>query len=438
MNYLEDIRAYSSEPQKLEELYQQAVQTGKTVEFENDLIDCYQAAPENLLFQAWYYRFHTPIRPLSERKITGPNWKAAIPLAILNGLLFWALSEPSWQFVRTIPYLMILAGPLAAILVIAFLTLTSRQRVRRALITSGALVLASLYVLWAVPNMPRTYHEHAAILLMLHLALLAWIAVGITLIGIRSSSAERFGFLIKSLEVFITGGLYGMAIGAFSGITMGMFAALGIELSEIAVRFLVAGGAGLVPVIAVASIYDPRFSPFNQDFRQGLSRFIANMMRLLLPLTLLVLIIYLGFIPFNFMQPFQNRDVLIIYNAMLFAIMALLVGATPIRLEDLTPQQQKLIRGSLLTIAILAILISLYALSAIVYRTVRDMVTINRLAVIGWNTINILLLVTLVLRQFRRSQETWVASMYRVFGLGAILYTSWGLFILLAVPIFFR
>ena len=39
-----------------------------------------------------------------------------------------------------------------------------------------------------------------------------------------------------------------------------------------------------------------------------------------MPLTLIVLVVYLAFIPFRFWEPFQNRDVLIIYNGMLFAV----------------------------------------------------------------------------------------------------------------------
>ena len=304
------------------------------------------------------------------------------------------------------------------------------------------LAAACLYVLLVVPTMPQAFQDQAILLLALHLALLSWICVGLALIGIKSRSQERFGFLMKSLEVFITGGLYGMAFYAFAMITIGMFAALSIEIPELVLRLLLAGGAGMVPIVAIASIYNPSLSPFQQDFRQGLSKFIANMMRLLLPLTLVVMVIYLGFIPFKFLQPFQNRDVLIIYNAMLFAVMALLVGATPIRPDDLSQKLQAALRRGLLAVAALAVIISLYALSAVVYRTFLGGWTINRLAVVGWNVLNIILLVVLVirlgLREARPSQESWVNVLYQVFGLGAIGYTCWGLFIILAVPLLFR
>ncbi|PJF33658.1 MAG: hypothetical protein CUN49_18055, partial [Candidatus Thermofonsia Clade 1 bacterium] len=96
---------------------------------------------------------------------------------------------------------------------------------------------------------------------------------------------------------------------------------------------------------------------------------IAALMRALLPLTLVVLVIYLGFIPFRFLEPFQNRDVLIVYNAMLFAVIALLVGATPIQPEQLAPALRVWLRRGLVAVAALAIVVSLYALAAIGYRT---------------------------------------------------------------------
>jgi len=40
-----------------------------------------------------------------------------------------------------------------------------------------------------------------------------------------------------------------------------MFAALSISLPDIWMRLIVAGGIGLLPVMAVASVYDPTAAP---------------------------------------------------------------------------------------------------------------------------------------------------------------------------------
>jgi hypothetical protein len=161
-------------------------------------------------------------------------------------------------------------------------------------------------------------------------------------------------------------------------------------------------------------------------------------MRLFLPLTLGVLVIYLFVIPFNFWEPFNNRNVLIVYNLMLFAVMGLLLGATPIRSDDLSPQLQKWLRTGILAVAILSAVVSIYALSATLYRTIDGGVTINRLTILGWNSINIAILLALIMKQLKNRQERWITSLQTVFSLGTNAYWIWSIFLLLAIPWLFR
>ena len=438
MDYLTEIRAHAQEPQQIEDLYQNAQKEGQANEFEKAIQTCFETDPQNLFFAAWYYRLKKAL-PASPEKSKGISiWLLALPLAVLNGLVFWALSDANYLFIGQVPYIILLGAPIAALFMIAFLTWASGRGIKYALAAGGGLIALSGYVLLIVPTQPTWYQEPSTILMMIHLALIAWVGVGISILGFRSTFEERFPFLIKSLEVFITGGLYLIAGVVFGMITVGMFQALSIQLPETIMRLMAAGGAGLLPVIGLASVYDPRLKPSEQDFRQGLSKFIANMMRLLLPLTLGILIIYVAVIPFNFMEPFNNRDVLIVYNAMLFAIIGLLVGVTPIRTADIAPRLQKALRAGILAISILAILVSLYALSAILYRTVQGGITMNRLVVIGWNTLNTGLLIWLVYRLLRNKNSQWEQELQMVFSKGAVGYAIWGLFIILAVPLLFR
>jgi hypothetical protein len=178
--------------------------------------------------------------------------------------------------------------------------------------------------------------------------------------------------------------------------------------------------------------------PIAQDFSQGLSKFITTMMRLLLPLTLVILVIYIFVIPFNFMQPFNNRDVLIVYNVMLFAILGLLIGATPIRTDDISFKVQSTLRNGILAVAALTTLISLYALSAVIYRTVLGGITINRITIIGWNTINITILFLLIFKQFKSGRQAWVESLRWTFGIATNTYMVWTLFLIIAIPLIFR
>lgn len=439
MDLIFEIRAASSDPQKLEQLYQLAAHEGHLEDFQSSLLACYEETPDNLLYSAWFYRLQQ-VAVSARKSRREVNWILAVVLSILTGLIFWAMSDiqaPRYQ--DHIPHLILWWSPIATMSALIFLTVTAKKNQVRAAALGLGLLAAALYAVLLAPGLAVTWKiEHYLDLAAIHIPLLCWITLGLSVLGFRSSKEDRFAFMIKSIEVMITAGLYLIAGVVLGGITVGMFEALSISLPEIWMRLIMAGGFGLLPVLAVASVYDPATAPSQQDFDQGLSKFIATMMRLLLPLTLGVLVIYIFVIPFNFLEPYRNRDVLIVYNLMLFAIMGLLLGATPFREADLSPQLQTWLRRGIITVATLAVLVSIYALSATVYRTIQGVITINRLTIIGWNIINISILFWLIYTQFRDGQKKWAESLQSVFSLAAKAYLVWGLFILLAIPLLFR
>ena len=441
--YLDAVNSFSTDPERLEVVYQAAVKAGEVADF-RQAIDARRAAtPDNLLYAAWYFRLQNAA---TQVKGTFIRWGWVLPLALLNGLLFWWLSDDARYAIRLqglrgqevstfIPTLILLVGPLAAVFVLAYLAAAGRRRWSMAVIIAVALVAAAAYVLLVYPRLgTRPYQEQYLTLMAMHLPLLAWAGVGLFLVAGRLDPENRFAFLIKSLEVFIMGGLFAIAGGLFTGITIGLFAALGIEPSEVVMRLFIAGGGGLIPVVAVAVIYNAAEPPSRQAFDEGLSKLVALLMRVLLPLTLLVLLVYLAFIPFNFREPFENRDVLIIYNAMLFAVIALLVGATPISLSDTSPTVARWLRRGIIAVAALALVVSLYALAAIVYRTALDRLTPNRLTFIGWNLINLGLLVLILVYQARPKADGWLHSLHRAYAAGTVAYAVWTLAMILALP----
>jgi multisubunit Na+/H+ antiporter MnhF subunit len=188
----------------------------------------------------------------------------------------------------------------------------------------------------------------------------------------------------------------------------------------------------------VALVYDPTAAPLQQSFDEGLSKLVALLMRLLLPLSVGVLLVYLAFIPFNWREPFENREVLMIFNAMLFAVIVLMLGATPVHENDLAGKTQTWLRRGVIALAALALLVSLYALAAIVYRTTSGRLTPNRLLFIGWNVVNIAILAVLLILQMRTGRSRWLPAMHRTFAIGTALYLAWALIGLVAPPWLFR
>ncbi len=446
MSLNDTINAMSGDPEQLELTYQAALKAGQVAAFREAIDAGRAAAPDNMLYAAWHYRL---LHAAERVKESFTAWGWAIPLALLNGLALWYLSDDerfrlplarpggAWTDYSFIPLVFLVAAPVSAAFVITYLAAAGRRRWIMATLVSALLVAAAVYVVTFYPQLgTRPYQEQYITLMAMHLPLLAWAGVGAFLISSHNvvrDAANRFAFLIKSLEVFVMGGLAVIAGGIFVGITAGLFEAIGVTLPQTVVRLLVAGGGGLVPVIAAAVIYNPKVKPIDQEFEEGISRLLALLARALLPLSILVLLVYLSFIPFNFFGPFENRDVLIVFNAMLFAVIALMVAATPTRPGQLSSRAALWLRRGIIALAALAALVSIYALAAILYRTAIDRLTPNRLAFIGWNVINIGLLLLVLFRQMRAGEQ-WPAGLYQAFAMGTVVYAVWTLALILILP----
>jgi hypothetical protein len=451
VEYLAAIRAASGDPRRLEELYQSARARHTAGQFGADLQVAYREEPQNVLFAAWYYRLQQE-RPGALRAYLSAHWRVAVPLSAALGLAYWLLTDPLLMLPGHVPVLAVLWAPLAALALMAYLVWTTGQGLGRALILGAGLAAVTAYGillivrpdLWisgtggtgvsATGTQANGPQQTYLLLLVLHLPLLSAGAVALTLLGWRSTAESRFAFLTKGIETVGTAGVASIVGGIFVGLTYGIFAALSVELPGPLLRLLIAGGAGLIPVLAVASVYDPTLPPVEQEFRRGFGRLQATLLRALLPLTLLVLVIYLAVIPFNFQQPFVNRDVLIVYNGLLFAIVALLVGVTPVRADDTPAGFERWLRLGIASLAGLVTLIGLYALSAVLYRTFQGTLTMNRLAVIGWNVLNIGLLVLVLARLARPGRAGWLASLHGALGVGFYVYLAWGAPLVLALP----
>lgn len=445
MTFQETVTSLGNDAEALETLYQQAQSRGDAQAFKEAIDAGHHAAPDNLLYAAWYYRLKEGAEQVKEFAVA---WAWVVPLALINGLLFWWLSDDQ-AFMVTIhgfegyeqdflPVLFLLAAPVTAAVVLVYLTAVGRGRWRLSVAIALLLLAAAAYVLLIYPRLGIIpFQEQYLTLMAIHLPLLAWAGVGAFLIAEHRDAHSRFALLIKSFELFIAGGLFMAAVGVFTGITAGLFDALDVNFPETVQRLFIAGGGGMILVLATAVIYNPALPPGEQSFDEGISKLLALLMRILLPFSLLVLLVYLLFIPFNFRAPFDNRDVLIIYNAMLFAVVLLLAGATPVGAGSISPRSAPWLRRGIMALAILALLVSFYALAAILYRTALDRLTPNRLAFIGWNLINVGLLLLVLILQIRAKKGEWLGRIQRAFSMGTVAYAAWTIAVILLLPWFF-
>ena len=433
----------TQEPEALERTFRQLTRDEEIETFTQEMLARHAQEPDNLLFAAWYARLTYVGDAVGEavhKRVIA--WQWAIPLALLNAFLFWWLSDESYMFKLPgdtygyIPWLVVYWMPISTIVILIYWSIAGGSRSPRTWMSMVGLGALSLFVCWAYQQMvPRVAIQQYLNLTAIHLPITALAGIGIVALNGRKDVANRFALLLKMLETLILAGIFVLVGGVFVGITTGLFSVLEVDLPTWVTRVLVAGGLGLIPILAIAILYDPTHLPREQSFDEGLSKVITLLLRLVLPLSLLVLAIYLAFIPFNYQAPLTSRDVLIIYNLMLFAVMILLLGVTPVQTSEMSAAQERWLRWGILGVAGLALLVGLYALFAISYRTWHGALTPNRLAFIGWNVINISLLLYLLIGQWQvGTGDRWLPALKRVFARGAVLYSLWALFVILSTP----
>ena len=214
MGYTELIRESGRNPARLEETYQNAVRTQTDSGFADALQAAYTEEPDNLLYAAWHYRLGSLATKAAAEAARHIPWLLAVVLAAANGLLLWLLSDPGRLKIRLesameIPYFLLLWAPLAAVFVLAYLARTGVLSWRWWAILAAALALTAGYGLTAYTLVGgAAVQEQYLILVVLQIPVIAWTCVGIGILHGLGDAKSRFAFLLKSLEIFVLGGLF--------------------------------------------------------------------------------------------------------------------------------------------------------------------------------------------------------------------------------------
>lgn len=367
------------------------------------------------------------------------HWGAALAISIGCGALFalFVGDKPPVPVPGVAnPLFWIGWGPLAAVGIVVFFAVVAPESKRLRWYGGTAAIaviagLSSALVAW-----DRT--DHVAALIALHLPFVAWAAVGGSVTLGRPDRPKNFyHFIVQSMEALVTGGIYLVAGAIFAGLTLGIFAVLGVELPESVLRVAAAFGIGVIPVLAVASVYDPTSTPAEQR-PTGVARILRIGTWLMLPVALGVLALYVfWFIPVYFSRAFHEREVLIVYNATIIAILTLLVAAVSSGGGHRRRQGERVLRLAVLSLSTLTLLLNVYALAAIVSRTLQyGGLTPNRHAVLGWNIVTLLMLAFLLVRSWSSESDEWLPEFQASLARAMVLAVGWASWVVWGLPLF--
>ncbi|MDZ4700819.1 MAG: hypothetical protein SH809_14010 [Rhodothermales bacterium] len=431
----DNIAAAIGDPAGLERLYRNAQAEGNEASFKEALRESVAAHPGDVLLLAWVHRLDVAVAE-KEEAAGDRHWLPLIGGSVVLGVMSALLAGgkppvPAPGEASTVFW--VSWGPLMALGLLAYLAWVQRatENVKRYAVAAVAVVALALYVGLVFGG--RT--GDAADLVAVHLPLLCWAIVGTALcLGYRDRARQAYGFLVKSVESVLTGGIFFGGGLLFVGLTVGIFKVLGIELPEEELLVVVAWGVGTIPLLAIGSAYDATHAPAMQDENAGLTRTLRILTRLMLPLALGVLVVYVvWFIPAYFWKAFEEREVLLVYNATIIAILILL---TVVISGPVDAGQGSFLRYAVLALGALTLILNAYALAAVVSRALDAGLTPNRFTVIGWNVTTLAILVSSGVRLWIHRRLSWMPVLRESMGWLVAPAAIWMVVLLVVLPLF--
>jgi hypothetical protein len=219
-------------------------------------------------------------------------------------------------------------------------------------------------------------------LAIIHAPLFMWFIFGLAWVSLKFSNTSLVSAFIRyNGELVIMYGLLCIAGAMLSGMTIGLFSIIGIDIGQFYMENIGIAGIVVFPVLAAWLIN------MNPDIT---SRIVPIIARIFTPLVFILTVVYLAFITISGIDLSKNRDFLIIFNLLLLGVMVIIVFS----LSELDKSNIRKINVILLfLLAGVTLIIDLFALSAIITR-LSEGFTPNRTVVL---LSNILFLINLLL-----------------------------------------
>lgn len=298
--------------------------------------------------------------------------------------------------------------------------------IKRILIYGFTILILLLYV----NLLPESYfpikNSDSAILAFIHVPLFLWCLFGLSFASFDYKNiAKLIEFIRFNGELLIMTGLILIAGGILTGVTVALFTAIKMDIHRFYMEYVAVFGLVAAPIV---SYYLIRLYP-------SLTNKIAPVIaRVFTPLVLITLVVYLISLIFSESKVLQDRDLLIVFNVMLLAVMAIIVFSA----SELDKSKVKNINVLiLLALAVLAIVINSIALVAIITRVTYGL-TPNRTVVLVSNLlifVNLILIAKSLFQSYIKSNQ--LDSVEGVVAKYLRVYAVWTIIVIFILPFVF-
>ena len=292
------------------------------------------------------------------------------------------------------------------------------------IIFSLVVFLVSVVFINFLPNDPKS---DTLILSCIHLPFLLWSVLGFAFVdGERNNSEKLLGFLRYNGELVVMTTLILIAGGIMTGVTIGLFSLIGLNIEVFYFQYVVIFGLAAAPLVGTY------LTQTNPHLVGKVSPVIAKIFS---PIVLLMLVIYLVAIIVSGKDPYNDREFLLMFNALLIGVMAIILFSVAETSKGIGPRLETWV---LFLLSAITIIVNGIALSAILFRISEWGITPNRAAVLGGNVLILIHLLLVTAQLFRVLQRrSNIAGVGKAIALYLPVYVIWTIIVTFIFPLIF-
>ncbi|MFA5848387.1 MAG: hypothetical protein WC833_00765 [Bacteroidales bacterium] len=288
---------------------------------------------------------------------------------------------------------------------------------------AGMTLIGLLYINF----LPDVKESDILILSCIHLPLFLWSLLGFAFVGgTRNNNEQRLGYLRFNGDLIVMTVLILISGGILTGVTIGLFELIGFNIENFYFEYVGIFGLAAAPIVGT---YLTRTNP------QLVGKVSPVIAKIFSPLVLVMLVVYLTAIIFSGKDPYNDRDFLLIFNALLIGVMALIFFSVA---ETSKRSKSHPDIWILFLLSVVTIMVNGIALSAILFRISEWGITPNRAAVLGANVlvlINLLLVSAQLFRVLRKRRE--ISEVGTVIAKYLPIYILWTIIVTFVFPLIF-
>jgi hypothetical protein len=286
---------------------------------------------------------------------------------------------------------------------------------------------ASLVGLLFINFLPDNKNSDTLILSCIHLPLFLWAILGFAFVGeLKDRDEKRLGFLKYNGDLVVMTTLIVIAGGIMTGVTIGLFSLIGFNIEEFYFQNVVVFGLPAAPILGT---YLTRTNP------QLVGKVSPVIAKIFCPLVLVMLVIYLGAMVYSDKNPYNNRDFLMIFNALLIGVMAIIFFSVA---ETSKAEKSQAEVWILYLLSVITIIVNGVALSAILFRISEWGITPNRAAVLGGNVLILINLLLVTAQLFKvLFKKVSITSVGKAISYYLPVYVLWVIIVTFLFPLIF-